>query len=421
MHLSLVFVAVLIAGAAVLLPAAEIVAIDRAAFADLKVPDDQLTKAMGQKFAFGPKLQNGSQVQAYGLCQNALLVAVNPALTSADGRSVADSVLTQVRSLLKGGSEPNAGGGLNGWTHHAVAAAMVCVRKTPELWSKLSADEQARMDWIMRAMAVAGHFQHDDGNNFTTSLHADDNSQKNWNPNHRLYYYVVLMAAAYFGPDALNADFVAFDWDAYQKKFDEFGFSNIMAAWASYDWKPILEKGGTYISPKTKKANGTGTGVRHPFTYKGLPLSDIAGIFCAQAEYAYGETVTNGIEGKSWILDRSDSPFLGQKGMIMEFNSKDAGGVRSDIGYCTENFQAFTIDLLALKVLGLWKKDDRCRNVEKLMYVGNEDFLYKERVGFHSFSKGKGHDSKKADTVPWLGYTYVLALWNGYLKERMAK
>jgi len=177
---------------------------------------------------------------------------------------VADQLLVQIRELISPGHEPNAGAGLNGWSHHAIAQAFLLVKKTPEVWSRLTDDDKNRMDWIMKAMAVAGHFQFDDGNDYHTSLHADDNTQKGWNPNHRLYLFVVIAAADYFGPKELNDIYTSFNYDEYIKKFDELGFSNIKAVWTCYDWKPILEKGGPYISPKKKVENGTGTGVTHP-------------------------------------------------------------------------------------------------------------------------------------------------------------
>ncbi len=87
---------------------------------------------------------------------------------------------------------------------------------------------------------------------------------------------------------------------------------------------PSWKTGGPYMSLKKNKEMGTGTGVKHPFTYNKLPLSDIPGIYCAGTQFNYSKTVTNGIEGKSWILNNGVSPFLGQPGMMLEFDSHDA-------------------------------------------------------------------------------------------------
>ncbi len=402
--------------------AAETGKIDRQAFKDLKISSEIMDMTVAvQKISLGGgnKLQNGPQKECYSLYLNALMSALNPELNSGGGGKVAERLLAQIRYIISPGHEPNAGCGLNGWTHCAIAEAFALVRKTPEVWDKLTGEEKSRMDWIMKALAVAGHFGYDDGNDYKTSLHCDDNSYKKWNPNHRLYLFVVLSAAAYFGPEELNKIYTSFNFDEYMKKFEEYGFTNIKTVWTCYDWKTIFEKGGTYTSPKSKKEMGSGTGVRHPFTYEKLPLADISGIYCAVAEYNYGEKVINGIEGKSWTLKNGSSPFLGQQGMMKEFNSGDAAGKRSSLGYCEENFCSYTAMLVTLKVLGLWTDSERCRKMEKLMYVGNEDFLYKTSMGFHSFAKGHGEDTPRFETQKWLAYPIVLELWNSYLKQNI--
>ena len=395
--------------------------VDRDAFKDMKFSDAVMQEAMSQRMALrgDNKLQNGAQRQAYGLYLDALVASVNPDAKGPDGNSVADQLLVQVRDLISPGHEPNAGAGLNGWTHHAIAQAFDLVKKTPEVWGKLTDDEKNRMDWIMKAMAVAGSFQFDDGNNYNTSLHADDNTNKGWNPNHRLYLFVVLAAADYFGPKELNDIYTSFSYDDYMKKFDELGFTNIKAVWSCYNWKPILEKGGPYISPKKNIQMGTGTGVTHPFTYNKIPLEDIADIYSAVASYNYSKTVTNGEPGKSWILNNGVSPFLGQQGMMLEFESHDAEGIRSDIDYCNEDFCSYTTMMMTLRVLGLWPATDATRAMDKLMYVGNEDFLFKNETGFHSISHGKGRDSKKLEDAKGTAFPMILEMWNGYLKDKL--
>jgi len=401
--------------------------VDRDAFKDFQVSPEVLKAAMVKKVPLRGenKLQNGPQKEAYAVYLNALLVSLNPELKEPDGQLVKEVLLAQIRSLLVGGQEPNAGAGLNGWTHSALAQAFVLVKKTPEVWTQLTDDEKSRMDWLMKAMAVAGHWDFDDGNDFHTSLHCDDNHYKKWNPNHRLYLFVVLSAAAYFGPDELNKIFTSFDFDEYMKKFDEYGFTNIKAVWTCYDWKTIFEKGGTYTSPKNKVEKnsgagvGSGTGVRHPFTYEKIPLANIADIYCSVAEFNYCEKVIDGIEGKSWILNNGTSPFLGQAGMMREFNGNDASGRRSSLHYCNEDFCGYTPMLMTLKVLGLWPDSERCRNLEKLMYVGNEDFLYKNATGFHTYQNGAGEDAPKLESQKWLSYPFVREIWNGYLKAKL--
>jgi hypothetical protein len=404
-------------------PAAAPVAltVNRDAFKDFKLSPSTIDEVSTQKVVFGGgnKLQNGAQKPAYGLYLDALTACLTPDAKTSAGQPIADSVVEQIREIIAPGHEPNAGAGLNGWSHHAVAQAFVLAKATPEVWSKLTDDDKNRIDWIMKAMAIAGSFQFDDGNNYNTSLNADDNTNKNWNPNHRLYLFCVLSAAAYFGPDQLNNIYTTFSFDEYMKKFDGLGFSNIKATWGCFNWGPILENGGDYVSAKKQKVMGTGTGVKHPFTYRKIPLSDLAGIYCSVTADLYHDTVTNGIEGKSWILNNGTSPFLGQQGMMSEFNSKDAEGVRSDLDYCDQDFCAYPTMLMTLKAIGQWPANDTTKNLEKLVYVGNEDFLYKNTTGFHSFSHGKGRDTQNVQNVKWSATAWLIDLWSGYLKNNV--
>jgi len=396
--------------------------VNRDAFNGITFSPEIMNMAAEQKltFATGNRLQNGPQRQAYGIYFNALLTAVNPEVQTPAGKPLGDILLAQIREIIAPGREPNAGGGLNGWTHSTIAQAFLLVKSTPEVWSRLSPEEQSRMDWIMRALAIAGHFGYHDGNDYKTTLHADDNSYKKWNPNHRLYLFVVLAASQYFGPKELNEIFTSFDYDAYIRKFDEFGFSNIKAVWTCHDWKPLLEKGGPYISPKSNQEMGNGTGVKHPFTYQQFPLENLVEIFALAQENNYSDIVTNGVEGKSWILNNGSSPFLGQSGMMREFNSKDASGIRSSLIYCEENFSPYTIMYVTLNVLGLLPKDSpRIQEIGKKIYVGNEDFLYKKETGFRSFHHGKGVDSVKGESKAWLPFPISNEIWNKYLKPQL--
>jgi len=105
--------------------------------------------------------------------------------------------------------------------------------------------------------------------------------------------------------------------------------------------------------------------------------------------------------------------------MMLEFDSHDAEGTRSDIDYCSEDFCAYTTMMMTMKVLGLLPATDRCRNLEKLMYVGNEDFLYKNATGFHSYSHAKGRDSKKLEDIKFSSFPFVAEMWNSYLKAKL--
>src|SRR5690606_13446655 len=133
----------------------------------------------------------------------------------------------------------------------------------------------------------------------------------------------------------------------------------------------------------------TGKGVKLPFKWNRYPLDDLRGIFHSQSvtgssKSMYGRTVTNGI-GPAHILSGS-SPVLGQRGMCLEFQSTDTGGVRSDAAYAFEGWMNSLITRATMKRLGKWG-GSRLAEVEKLMMVGTIDLMYKLSKGYLGISQ----------------------------------
>jgi len=268
----------------------------------------------------------------------------------------------------------------------------------------------------MRAMAVAGHFCFDDGNHFKTDLGNRGNFSKFWNPNYREGYVGVVIAAdLYFGADALNDLFVHFNYDDYLARFHEFGFTNALAAWTSYAWKPMLENGGADAH------GGSGRGIRHPFTYGGVGLDNPFGIFKKLADYMYAFDVIDGvtIDGVvcSHTLGGASSPWLGRPGMCREFKSGDAQGPRSSLAYASEGWHNSVGTRASLEALGRWTGPaGDLVSVEAKMQVGSDDLIFKAVHGFAGYSHG-GHMAVRNEAVlARTGYDYDKALWLDLLK-----
>ncbi len=381
-------------------------------------------------------LQNGPMYQAKAIHFMALAVYFNPEIKASNGTLVRSTLLKQLRSVITGGQEPNAAGSFGGWTHNSIAQSFLLAKRTPVLWAELTTQDKERIDWLMKAMAVAGHFSLDDDNDFRSCLnHALGHWNKGWNPNMiEGYLGIVIAASLYFGPDELNKIFLSFSYDEYLAKFKEFGFSNILKVWQCYNWKPLMEDGGslgddpgspaTGYSVKYKVENagpagsyGSGAGVRNAFTYKGVPLSDPFGIFKKVADRNYSKTVIDGIPEKSWILDNSSSPYLGKQGMYLEFDGLDGEGRRSDAGYVMKDFLNSTTTGSTLKVLGYWGNGPAQKETEALMKVGCEDYIYKVSRGYHSYSHAKGHDTYEKDLVKNCGYSFCKEIWRQILVD----
>lgn len=386
---------------------------------------------------FKDDLQNAPMNQAKAIYFMAMVTHQDSMAVYGSGSLVRNRLLEQFRSLLTPGREPNANGSLSGWTHGSIAHAFLLAKNTPSVWSRLSEREKEKINWLMKAMAVAGHFCFDDGNDFRTGLGNEGNFYKLSNPNYSEGYVgCVIAASLYFGADHLNAIFKEFSFAEYINQFSpaNLNFPNILSRWNSFDWAPILENGGQ------DGRGGKGEGVRNEFTYQGIGLDDPFGIFKKLADIMYGAgyfygnnpwtqspLVIDGLSVKdvvySQTINNGTSPYLGQAGMCYEFHSSDGFGTntrpRSHINYVSDGWGNSVCTRASLEVLGYWKgHPDSLAKVESHMFVGSEDFLFKAQKGFRGYSSGKPKgDVFEADLISNRGHAYPKEIWQSLLKK----
>ena len=124
-----------------------------------------------------------------------LVDRVAPRAASSSGATVRDALLSQIRSVIAGGHEPSAGGDIEGWAHNGVAQALLLARHEPNVWGRLTASDQGRIDDLMQAMGVGGNWGYNDANNFATGIGQFGNFRKTDNPNYREGYVGVAALA----------------------------------------------------------------------------------------------------------------------------------------------------------------------------------------------------------------------------------
>ena len=129
-----------------------------------------------------------------------------------------------------------------------------------------------------------------------------------------------------------------------------------------------------------------------------------------------GGTDENG-KPLAYIADGSLSPVEGKIGMMRELVSADAGGIRSSTSYCLHDFilvvQSYAV-LYALGELRLSNDDP----LFSLMWVGNEDVIYKCEVGYNSYSIGKNRGiCGEAGHPDYLPYKH---LWRANFASRLS-
>ncbi len=361
-----------------------------------------------------------------------LAARFNPEAAASDGTLCKDAVLEQLRHLIAGGNEPFACVGCY-WGHAVVASALLLIKNTPVVYDELTADEKDRMDWLMRGLAIAGNWGYNDENNYSTGFDLMGNFGKGWNPNYRnTYLSVVLSASMYFGPEELDEIYTSFDYDTYIAKYEELGFTNILATW-TVAGKDLMENGGecTLLGGiglshmEAGQPGGTGKGVKIPFKYNGHGPEDIEYLFKNLVDFTYAWEVlseygTPGTDDHTYILSGKKSPFEGQMGMMKEFAGGDGGSgkggsnIRSRCTYGYDSYEILVSVYANMKLLGGWDSStDEMKKLDNRIYVGNEDLLFKMQEGYRGFSSGKGSNEYEYNYLS-RGHKFVKDMWKNF-------
>lgn len=339
-----------------------------------------------------------------------------------------DKAVANIKSLVSGGNEPFACVG-SYWGHAVVASALALAKDTDVIYDSLDDDTKARMDWLMKALAVAGNWGYNDKNNYVTGTDFLGNFNKSWNPNFKnAYLSIVLSATMYFSDmdGGLDAIYQAFDYDTYIKKFQEYGFTNILNKWIVKDEqgnnlvKELMNNGGscTLAGSEVEGSGGTGAGVKIPFEYNGCSANSREGrinLFSHLAEYTYAWAVLNEYgtpngDDYAYILSGESSPYLGQMGMMREFAASDSKGTRSSVTYCYDSWLILVPVYTNMKIFGDWNSGtSEMKKMDRRILVGNEDLLFKLNNGYYEYRSGAGYSVQL--NLGSRGRTFLEDIW----------
>lgn len=360
-----------------------------------------------------------------------------------DGKPLATHLAEKLRYILvtprpspqADGStnEPESLGGIGGWTHHVPAHVLLLAKRTRAVWSQLSADEKARADLLMQALALAAHFCLDDDNDYYLRLDGWSLNHKTWNPNiAEGYADVIVSAALYFGADELNAFFKSFDFDAFITRLEAANFQNIKRGWT---WTPAIKDlmmhGGAIAVPADQLlAQGVvshGAGVRNDFTLNGDPLRDPWLIFRGQALRMFSKVVRTRVEvgdgpvtTSRLLHDASNaevSPWEGQMGMFTEFETTDWNGTRTSLQYAYEGAMIVIPTAVTMKLVGAWDTARGGDLLERRMGVGMSDLLFKGKEGYMSYSQAKFYETHWEKNLAPMGADFITGLWQTYFSQ----
>ncbi len=376
--------------------------------------DDAMTKGLMKYTSVGSSPSTVLSSQAFHYL--ALVTHFNPTAKDSSNNFLKDRVLAHYRSMITGGNEPYCGQPLYAWSDGAVGQALLIMKNTPVLWSSLTAAEKADSDLLMAALAIASNWAFNDQNNFQTGLGNAGNFGKTYNPNFTQGDIGIMIAAAmYFGADQCNALFTNFSYTNYITQFNARNWTNIVRNWSATG-KTLMENGGT------DQFGGRGVGVKVPFIYCGIGLTDINGIFYATSVVGspkpmYNFSVLNtGAAGRAYIISGHPSPVVGQLGMCYEFESTDGNGARSDALYCYEGWMNSLGTRASMMMMGTWGGPNQA-TVEGRMKVGTIDLMFKLHEGYHGAYLGASRDIYDTGLPAGKGYFYNKDIWDNFVNS----
>lgn len=353
-----------------------------------------------------------------------------------DGKKLATHLAEKLRFFLvtpepyPDGStrEPEAQGGIGGWTHGVPAHALLLAKRTPAVWAQLSADEKARADLLMQSLALAAHFCLDDDNDYYLLLDGYTLFHKSWNPNHvEGYVGAIISASLYFGPDALDAFFLQFDFDQFVARLDVANFRNIKKCWT---WNPairgLMMHGGPVAVPADQAmVQGLvtrGAGVRNTFSMGGQTLREPWALHRTQALRLFAKAVRTQVTAQAGFTSQllhhaspvTTSPWEGQMGMLQEFESTDWFGLRTSLAYAYEGAMIDIPTAATLMLLGEWRAAEGGDLLERRMDVGMGDLFFKAHEGYRGWANGKSTNYDwETDLLPE-GADFIAGLWQTY-------
>ena len=330
---------------------------------------------------------------------------------------IVSRVLEQLRSVVTSGREPDLVLGSE-WSPANCAAMIALAKHTPSVWSRLTAEETGKLDFLMHLLTYAAAFATNDCNDYRTTLEMNGNYNKEWNPNYRFTNVVPMLAAGeYFGSAAaVDAVLLAFDYDATLAKCREYGFTNVLDI-LSIPSKELLENGGS-----AGGSLGTGLGIKQPYLYKTFSLDEPHKILNSLLELNYnGGKVVSSYKDKdgnlvAYIEGNLVSPMEGKLGMYYELGGGDAGGVRSSAGYSMADLNMGTVALTMMLTLGSYDIEEHMTQaMQNKVWVGNNDLLFKLKHGYHSYANGESTGLTQGG-----GYAMISSIelfWNEVLSD----
>jgi hypothetical protein len=309
-------------------------------------------------------------------------------------------LMSQMKTWLTSGACPHC---RSAFTSQHEASAMVCflvARQVPRLWSQFSSAEKDKIDLLFRAQLVANAFVVSSKHPWSGGQSRGINGQKAWpggNPNFQVGQVgLVWLSAVWMGLSQAETFLDTFSFGTIRNQLGAANLGNAKTAW---DGPYKSNAGGAFPAPPTPKMVEDACR-NFRYNVNNYRITQLA----AWVDFFFRSRVFNkithaGLNNENGVMVNGDArgvifagkaglPNRGKRGMAHEFDTTDAGGVRSAIGYSMWGSNGFSHILGALLISGAVRRQDLGSDTRDQIHVGWVDLQYKNIHGYKSHSKG---------------------------------
>jgi hypothetical protein len=335
------------------------------------------------------------------------------------GNESADKkLLEHIRYDIKGENSISANGGYPAQHERHFTGACALAKLTPRVWNQLTKEEQGKVDLLMKASLVASAFTTSDAGEKAgkpVALDGDTNLNRGWNPNFQEGMLGAMIVGTVYigGGPAAHKVLDTYDHDAFVAQLKAAGLTN---TYDTFNWKAA--------HPDSAAPDGKAIAAAiKDYRYLGHDLSDPMETYYLLTVRTYGAKVNAGLnggkgkDGTGMIASGAEGlPNLGKDGMLLEFDSKDAGGPRSSITYAYDGFRPNLTNHVVVLAGGYWKPGAKADECVARLNVGITDLFYKLEHGYKDYSKGHGSTNVFDIKTPNWNFACPRSLWEDVLK-----
>lgn len=330
-----------------------------------------------------------------------------------DNKNADEPLLRQIRSNLQGDRCLVAAGGYAAQHELIFTGSCALIRKTPRLLDQLTADEQRRMDLLVKAALVASAYTTSDTGNAqgqNTDLLGGKNLGRGWNPNFQEGMVGTMIVATVWlgGAKAAYAFLDTYNHAAFTEELRKAGLDNTARTFGAAAANP---SSGAPAAEKIERD------VRD-YAFYGIRLDDSMKLYGRLTTRTYGGIVSAGLkngaghQGAGRMVRGADQlPNQGKKGMLHELDGRDGSGPRSSITYAYSGFRPNLITHVVLLADGAWQDGPMADECLALLRVGIPDLFFKLEKGYLNFANGKASTTPMDMQHPGWDFKLTRALW----------